>query len=70
MQIIYDQPYQGVLCHLDLPGGPSSVNSKDINQSDDTKENVDSQVTATEASQDDIDKVDNPELKYMAESPA
>ena len=30
--------------------GPSSVNSKDINQSDDTKDNVDSQVTATEAS--------------------
>jgi len=21
VQVIYDQPYQGVLCHLDLPGG-------------------------------------------------
>ena len=30
--------------------GPSSVNSKDINQSDDTQDNVDSQVTETEAS--------------------
>jgi len=29
---------------------PSSDKSKDINQSDDTKDNVDSQVTATEAS--------------------